>query len=317
MRYITDKGIRGEFYLAIESLMSTWIDMLSIAFDSNSSAEEYGWLGTPPGLSEVKGEKRGEELAEYYYQLRNRTYQAGMNFKREDLERDKTGQMALARTRDFGTRCANHWVKLMSTLLLAGTGTTYGTCYDGNNFFSASHSEKKSGTQKNLLTKTTVSSLQVATAATPTSTEAVKAVLGVVTHMLAILDDQGEPLNADAKNFMVMCSPALWQWLVPALVNTTINQGDTNTIQSLKQDGFNVRIVANPFFTSTTAFMMFRTDAPLKPLIRQEEIPLEIDVFDQESEHYKLNDQMLVKAYARRAVGWGRWQYAAHATLST
>jgi len=137
--------------------------------------------------------------------------------------------------------------------------------------------------------------------------------------MLGIVDDRAKPMNENAKNFLVMTGPSLWMYLVPAIVNQTINQGDTNTIKSLQQDGFNVRVAANPRLTHTVEFEVYRTDAPLKPFIRQEEIPLEenLDVFGPESEHYRLNDQMLVKAYTRRAVGYGRWQYAAHATLHT
>jgi len=318
MRYVTAQGVRGEFFLHIAQAMAEWIDLLSIPFDSDSALETYAWLGTPPGLTEVKGEKRGEQAAEYFYQLRNRVYQGGLNISREDIERDKTGQV-MAQVGEFATRCVNHWAELMSILMLAGTGTTLGTCYDTKNFFSASHGERKSGTQKNLLVYTDIPALSVVVAATPTAAEAVKAILGVITHMLGYKDDQGKPINENAKNFLVMTSPALWMHLVPSVVNQTINQGDTNTIKSLEKDGFRVSVAANPRLTYTTDFDVYRTDAPLKPFIRQEEIPLEdnVDVFGPESEHYRLNDQMLVKAYTRRAVGFGRWQYAAHATLHT
>jgi len=315
MRYITSQGVRGEFYLRLKQLMAIWASLLTIEFDSNSATEDYAWLGTPGGLKETKGEKRGEESQEYHYQLRNREFEGGLNIKRHDIERDKTTQI-MAQVGDFGTRCAGHWMELLSTLMMAGDGTSLGTCYDGKNFFSATHGERKSGTQKNLLTSSTISELLVTTAAKPTSTEAVEAILGVITHMLTIKDDQGFPMNAEARKFLVMTAPKLWQKLVPATVNTTINQGDTNTIISLKADGFDISVVANPLLDYTTEFDVYRTDAPLKPYIRQEEIPLELDVLGPGSEHYRMNNQMLVKGYARRAVGYGRWQYAAHATLS-
>lgn len=318
MRYVTAQGVRGEFFLRIARAMAEWIDLLSIPFDSDSALETYAWLGTPPGLTEVKGEKRGEEANEYFYQVRNRVYQGGLNIKREDIERDKTGQV-MAQVNEFATRCVNHWAELMSILMLAGDGTSLGKCYDGANFFSAAHGERKSGVQKNLLTKTEVSSLEVALETAPTSTETVKAVMGVIAHMLGYKDDQGKPMNEDARNFLVLTSPALWMWLVQGIINPVINSGDTNTIASLKQDGFNIKILPNTRLDYTTEFDIYRTDAPLKPFIRQEEIPLEdnVDVFGPESEHYRLNDQMLVKAYTRRAVGFGRWQYAAHATFNT
>lgn len=317
MRYITAAGIRGEFFLTVEQLRAAWLDRLCSRFTSNSASEDYAWLGTPGGMSEVKGEKHGEELPEYHLTIRNKEYQGGIEFRRSDIERDKTGNIAMTRTREFAARCVNHEVELISSLMLAGDGHTLGYAYDGQNFFSASHSSHKSGTQKNLLTKTTVGALQVATAAAPTSTEAVKAILGVIAHMLTIKDDQGKLMNSNAREFFVMTSPVLWQWLVPATVNTTINGGDTNTIVSLRADGFNISVGANGLLDYTTEFDVYRTDAPLKPYAIQEEVPLEFNILGEGSEHWKLNNAMLGTAYKRGNVGYARWEYAAHATLST
>jgi hypothetical protein len=105
--------------------------------------------------------------------------------------------------------------------------------------------------------------------------------------------------------------------MVPAIVNATINQGDTNTIASLKQDGFDITIVANGLLSYTNAFDVYRTDAPLKPYAIQEEIPLEFNILDENSEHYKLNNTIVGNAYTRKNVGYARWEYASHATLAT
>jgi hypothetical protein len=288
-----------------------------VRFSSNSASEDYAWLGTPGGLAEVKGEKHAEELPEYELTIKNKTFQGGIEFRREDIERDKTGQISLTRTREFAGRVANHDVELITDLILAGTGTTMGKAYDTKNFFAANHSSNKSGTQKNLVTKTTVASLAVTVAANPTSTEAMKAILGVISHLLTFKDDQGKPMNSNAREFLVMTSPVLWQWLVPATVNATVNQGDTNTIFSLKADGFNISVVANPLLTYTVDFDVYRTDAPLKPFAIQEEVPLEFDVLGEDSEHFRLNNSIMGKAYTRKNVGFARWEYAVHATLST
>lgn len=317
MRYITTQGIRGEFFLTVERLRALWLDQICSRFSSSSASEDYAWLGTPGGLAKVKGEKHTEELPEYHLVIRNEEFDGGLEFRRPDIERDKTGQISLSRTREFAGRVANHDVELITDLILAGTGTTLGRAYDGKNFFAANHSSGKSGTQKNLLTKTTVAALQVVAPTTPTSTEAMKAIMGVIAHQLAILDDQGKPMNSNARQFLVMTSPVLWQFLVPATINATINQGDTNTIVSLKADGFDISVVANPLLTYTVDFDVYRTDAPLRPFAIQEEVPLEFDVLGEDSEHWKLNNSMLGKAYTRKNVGYARWEYATHATLST
>jgi hypothetical protein len=297
MKIITSAGIRGEFFLTVEDRRRPWLDKLCSRFTSDSASEHYGWLGSVPGLTEVKGEKHTEEVPEYELTIRNKTFDGGLEIKREDVERDKTG--------------------LITALLIAATGHTLGYAYDGKNFFAANHTSNKSGTQKNLLTYSDVPSLDVVVRETPTSTEAVKAILSVIAWMLAIKNDQGKAMNATAREFLVMTSPALWQYLVPAIANATINSGDTNTIASLRSQGFNIEIVANPGLTYTYEFDVFRTDAPLKPFAIQEEIPLELETFGPETEFYKLNNKILAKAYTRKNVGYARWEYAAHATLKT
>jgi phage major head subunit gpT-like protein len=317
MRYITAAGIRGEFYLTVEQLRALWLDRLCSRFSSSSASEQYAWLGTPGGLSEVQGEKHTEELPEYTLTIRNKEFQGGIEFRRPDIERDKTGQISITRTREFAGRVANHDVELISTLMLAGDGTTQGKAYDGQNFFSASHSSHKSGTQKNLVTKTTVGTLAIVDADAPTAAEAMKAIIGVIAHMLGFKDDQGKLMNSNARQFLVMTAPALWQYLVPATLNAVVNQGDTNTIVSLRQDGFDISIAANGLLDYTTEFDVYRTDAPLKPYAIQEEVPLEFNVLDESSEHYRLNNSILGMAYTRKNVGFARWEYATHATLST
>jgi len=317
MRIITERGIRGAFLAAIETLRAPWLDRLCYRFTSDSADEHYGWLGSPPGLTEVKGEKHSEELPEYDLTIRNKTFDSGLEFKRESIERDKTGQISLVRTRDWAEQCNNHEIELISDLMLYGDTSTKGLAYDGKNFFAANHSSGKSGTQKNLVTKTTVAALQVTAAAKPTSTEAVKAILGMIAHMLTFKNDQGKLMNSNARDFLVMTSPALWQYLVPAVVNSTVNSGDTNTIASLRADGFNISIAANGLLDYTAEFDVYRTDGTVKPYAIQEEVPLEITALDQNSEHYRLNNKVTAKAYTRKNVGFARWEYAAHATLST
>lgn len=315
-RYITEKGIRGRYYARLEQYLSEVIDRISVRFGSDEEVEDYAWLGTPPGFEEHKGERHVEKLREYFYQIRNREYDAGLSIPRKLLERDKTDQVDML-VDDFAVRTGGHWTELLSTLILAGTGATLGNCYDGQYFFDDDHSEGASGTQKNLLTATEVAALNVTTAAAPTPVEAAKAILGVIGYMYGYKDDHGKPMNSTAKEFLVMTSPVLWQFMAPGAYNRLVNSGDTNPLVSVQEsEGFRISIVANPLLTYTTQFVTFRTDAPLKPLIRQDEVDVDLQVIGEGSEHWKLNHEMLVMAYARRAVGFGRWQYASHSTLS-
>jgi len=315
-RYITEKGIRGRYYSRLEQYMGTsWIDKLSVKFDSDEEVEDYAWLGTPPGLSEKKGERHVEAAREFFYQLRNKDYDGGLKIPRKLIERDKTGQVDML-IEDFAERGGSHWIELLSALILAGTGDSLGKCYDGQYYFDIDHSEGSSGTQLNLLAAGQVAKLGVTTPTAPTATEAIDAILGVIAYMLTYKDDHGKPMNSGAREFLVMTAPVLWSYLTKAIFGNTDSAAASNIIKELEKDGFRVSLAANPLLTYTTQFLTFRTDAPLKPLIRQDEIDVDIEILGQESDHWKKEHEMLVMAYARRAVGFGRWQYASHSTFS-
>lgn len=230
------------------------------------------------------------------------------------IRRDKTGQIQV-RINEIAQRAVGHYGKLISALILNGTGSTSGLCYDGQYFFDDDHSEGESGTQKNLLTATEVPALNVATASTPTVAEAIKAILGVIAYMLNYKDDQAEPMNSEAKNFLVMTSVTLWPYLVHAILGEP-SANQSNVLKELKKQGFNVNVVGNPRLTYATQFVTFRTDAPAKAFIRQEEEKLSIGAKAEGSEYEFDNDAHQYGIKAIRNVGYGYWQYASHATFS-
>jgi len=309
------RSIIGKFFAALEQYMgSTWIEALSMLFDSDQESETYKWLGQVPAMREWLGGRHAKAFRENGITIANKTFEATLNILLDDIRRDKTGQIDI-RIAELAQRAGSHYATLLSTLIANGTGSTSGLCYDGQYFFDSDHSEGDSGTQVNLLTSSQVTELDVTTATAPTAAEAVSAILGVVAYMLNYKDDQGEPMNSEAKNFLVMTSPALWKRLVPAVINPVVNSGDTNAIVSLRQDGFDIKLAANPRLTYTTQFVTFRTDAPAKPLIRQEEVPLEVKAKGEDSEYAFDNRAIQVGVSAIRNVGYGLWQYASHATL--
>lgn len=317
MYEVTLKGVIGSFFARLQQYTgASWLDKLSMEFQSNQETEKYHWLGMPPSMQEWVGRRLLKGIREQGLSITNKPYQTGMEWPASWMRRDKTGQLQI-RLDEMAQRTVSHWGYLLSLLIANGTGDTYGLCYDGQYFFDSDHSEGDSGTQRNLLTADQVTELNVTAAAKPTAAEAVSAILGVIAYMLKYVDDTGEYLNSEARNFMVMTGPELWMRLCPAVINPTINQGDTNTIKSLAQDGFNVSIECNPRLSAwTTQFAVFRTDAPAKSFIRQNEMGVEVEALGKASDYYFETHRYRMGVNCRRAVGYGYWQYAAHATLS-
>lgn len=310
------RDIIGTFFQRLEAYMgSSWVELISMLFESDQASETYKWLGMVPAMREWLGGRHAHGFRENGITIINKTFEGTLQIPVDWIRRDKTQQIDI-RVGELAVRAVEHWAKLLSTFISNGTGSTSGLCYDGQYFFDDDHEEGSSGVQKNLLTNTEVAALDVTTTTAPTAKEAVAAILGVIGYMLGFKDDQGEPMNANAKEFLVMTSVTLWPYLCPAIANKVIDSGETNTIASIEADGFRIRLAANPRLTYTTQFVVFRTDGQAKPLIRQEEEETSMTALVEGSDHEFKENEHLYGAKAIRNVGYGYWQHAAHATLS-
>ena len=309
------RAIIGTFYNRLEQYLgSSWIDDVSMYFSSNQSSETYAWLGMAPKMREWVGARVADSLRENGMTITNVEYEATLNVLMSELRRDKTGQI-LIRIAEMADGTADHWTELLSTLITNGTSAE---CYDGQFFFDDNHSEGESGVQKNLLTTSEVPALVAASATVPTPTEASKAILGVIAYMMQYVDDKGNYMNSSAREFTVMTAPVLWTHLLPAMTNQLVGSGESNSLLNVANDqNFKIKIVANPRLAYTAQFVTFRTDAPTKALIRQEEVGVEIAAIAEGSEYAFDNKQYKYGVSATRAVGYGDWRYASYSTLAT
>ena len=310
------QDIIGRYYLALEQLIGkSWVDLVSMMFDSDQESETYNWLGQAPAMREWIGGRNAKGFRENGITIVNKHFEATQDVLTKYLRRDKTGQLDV-RIDELAGRTVSHWASLLSTLITNGTGATSGLCYDGQYYFDSDHSEGESGTQKNLITATEVTALNVTTPAAPTATEAIAAILGVIAYMLNYKDDQGEPMNSEARRFLIMTSPALWARLTPATVASQVTSGETNVIKELEKDGFKVSVVPNARLTYTTQFVTFRTDSKLPGLIRQNETEPEVKILGPGSDYEFNNAAWQVGVDAWRNVAYGYWQFASHSTFS-
>ncbi len=291
-----------------------WVSLCSMLMESDQESETYRWLGMAPALAEYKGQRMAKGARDFSITIRNREYENSLKFKTKVIRRMKSKALDILIS-GLAERFPEHIGYLLSTLLLAGESTT---CYDGQYFFSASHLEGDSGTQKNLLTDTTVLKLSVVLETVPTAAEFVDAILGVVAHMMGIKDDQGKPMNSGAREFLVTVPLALMGPAAAALSNPVINTGTgaiTNTLTNL--GGFKFGLAVNPLLTWTKDFLVTRTDSAAKPLIVQEEEGLRVTVLGPGSEYEKVKKSQMFGTDWDGYVGPGFWQYMAKATFDT
>ena len=309
---ITAAGVKNQIIAVLEADAALPVlNEIGMRALSDSPSETYGWLGQVPQMREWLGPRLIKELRESSYTLINRKFEASMSVASDDMRDDKTGSLQ-RRIQELAQRPNSHWIKLISELL---TGYASYKCYDGKAFFATNHSEGDSGTIANLATSSNITTLDVTTAAAPTASEMIEIVLGAIAYFKTFKDDQGEPINENAKGFHFMAgTQPIYQALYKA-INQKIVAGVVDN--ALSYGGFNLTCSMNPRLSAlTTVVFGFRTDAPVKPFILQEREGIEIQTRDESSGYYTMNDACFFGLKARRAAGYGMYQYALHMTMS-
>ncbi len=294
-----------------QELPGLWAERIGMVMPSDMASETYGWLGAAPTLEELTGDISEEQLAKFSYTLKNVEYAKALKFAEKDMRRDKLGQIQ-ARIGDLALKARDHWNVLVSTLI-SGNGNSY----DGTTFFSTTHNESGSN-QANALTNSHVAALDIATATAPTAAEAAAAITGVLGKFYELTDDKGDPINGSARSFTVMVHTAeQWASFNEAIYGK-LAAGSMNRVQALNgQNGLSLDLVLNPRLKSlTTKFEIFRNDGIVKPFILQEEVPLDPQTTDKNSDEYKKYRRFIFSIYTSRAAGYGRWQSAMQATFS-
>lgn len=316
---LSSRAIIGRYYETLEGVqLASWVDPISMLFTSDQKSETYKWLGMSPAMREWIAGRQLKRPRVQGVTIENLHYEASLAIPIKDMRRDKTAQI-FVRVDDLASRSIQHWNSLLSTLVLNGESTA---CYDGQFFFDTDHSEGDSGTHSNDLASTDYSELEVVLNTNPTADELADVIIKMVQHFYTFKDDQGEPMNEDAQEFLVMVPPPYLGAATKAVYGNSLNVGTgvrDNPVASLRglAGGLRINLVVNPRLTWTTKLAMFRTDGRVKPLIRQQEQETEFDTMAEGSDAAFYNKEYHYGVDAWRNVGYGYWQHAMLATLAT
>jgi phage major head subunit gpT-like protein len=313
LKALSSRSVIGYFFEEkTRAALAAWVALVSwLNESSNQETETYAGLGANPAMAETKGQLNISRFSTKTYDIRNVAYDASIEIPVAWMRRDKTGQVR-QRMAALANAGVVHWRSLLSTLLINGET---GACYDGANFFSATHAEGKSGTQLNLLTKTQVAALQTVSATVPTAAEMAKAILGVIRYMQCYKDDKGEYCQEDASQFLVMCPP---NSIYEAALNAVTAEIIGSTTNVVPKSEVKISVVQNARLSAwTSSFAVFVTDSPVKALIRQEEVKEELKVIAEGSERETEHGTHLYSCQATRAAGYGDWRKCAKCTIST
>lgn len=282
----------------------SWVNLIAFRESSEFDAEVYPWLGQPPQMEQFKDELVFTPLSDTSYTVTNVTYASGLEFRKEDIDDNKSGTIRMRILQQALTASA-HPNKILTSAITNGNSSTLGLCYDGVEFFKTAHPARgaEGGTQSNLLTGTGSSTAQFAT-----DFAAARAA------MLNFSGENGEPFWANVPpELYVMVPPGLEKPAREALQAQVISQ--TTNIQ-MNMAG----VIVNPRLTGTDAndWYMFGVNAAMKPFIFQEREALSFTSQEDPATSDAVFSRRVYRyqCAARYAVGYGFWQAGIKTTNS-
>lgn len=310
---ISSRSVIGMYYMRLEQNPGlAWVDGVSNLFNSDQASETYPFLGQSPVMREWVQSRQAHSLRENGLIVINKHYESTLEISKKDAQRDKTGQI-IARVNEWVDKSLSHWATLLTSLISAGDSTV---CYDGQYYFDTDHSEGDSGVQSNKI-EVDISALPAkihGSVTVPSVEEMQQAIIAGIVAILKLKDDKGEPLNENAAQFLVMVPIGLYT-IAAAAVSTIATANLENNFNPNLIAGLSIRIQMNARLSWTDTFAVFRTDSPIKGLIRQTEQEVELKAKAEGSEFEFDNDAWQFGIDAWRGVGYGYWQRACRVTM--
>lgn len=276
LKSFSTSQVRGDFgrgYTLAEA--GSWAGDFAQMLSTDTESETYRLLGRAPTLSEWAGRRKSKTPADYALTIKSRKFSSGIEFSIDEIRRDKTGQIR-ASIQELGQRTALLPEDLLTTLLVAN-----GIAYDGIALFGDRTGVASGGRVDNAVTT------GAATGTIPTSTEMAAAVAGGIQVLMKCKDEEGAPLNQNAKAFKLMIPPAYMLATAGALSADFLSAGATNDLRNM---GMTLSAQVNPWLTAETKFYLFRMDGARRPLLVQEESSTELEVQADGSDYAIEND---------------------------
>ncbi len=290
------KGLKAIFMQAYgDALKSTLVERICTVVKSDSDSEDYPWLGAVPKVREFLGERQAKDLANFSYNIKNKTWENTLGVKRTDMEDNKLGMLRM-RVQELAQEAARYRDELAGAFLVgAAASDAYPyLCYDGTGLFDTAHpatSDIGGAAQDNL----DASALAIAT------------LWEAISRMRMFKDDTGRVLGIEPD--LLLVEPCLEQTareLIPPADGARVS-AQTAVMANL---GIDVMVSPYIYTTGTVAnglWFLMSTKRVVRPLIFQDRMAVEFGSLEADSDAGFIRDEYLFGTRARYAVGAGAW----------
>lgn len=296
---VTLRGLTHKFDMAVQAAAPFYPNLCTIV-PSTGKDEQYGWIGSLPGVREWLGDRVFHELRAANFVLENKLWEDSLQIEKTDLADDRMGLYNMAFPQ-LGEEAALHPDQLLfETIIGAGAQA----CFDSQYFFDTDHSWGDSGTQSNKLT------YAAATGTTPTVDEFKAAYRAAVAALLGFKNDNGKPFyrpTIGRLSDLTLLVPLALRDIAIDAIESNILANSTNVVIDKPN------IVCSAFYTDSASFDLYYTGGRVKPFVFQARDPISRQMKgldDAETKFVKFMTQ------ARYNVGLLAWFFAVRTTFT-
>jgi phage major head subunit gpT-like protein len=281
-------GAKAGFLQAVKDVAPLWQQVAMVA-NLDGKTLDLVDLGAAPMPKESKTGMTVQDFVEKHKEVKPRDWDITVYISYNAIKDDRIGDLE-RRVRAAGSNFNKHLNSLVFTVLNAGDGTTYGTCYDGLALFSNSHVDGGANYQ-------TVQDNLDALSLTLDNFNTVYQALATVR------DDQGE-YTAYTPNLLIV-PPALKY--TASQISTNREAYDTGN-REINPFAGEINHIVVPWFDST-AWVLMDSTSEIKPIIvaMREQPNLQDAWFDPSKPD---GGWYMFKFYARYDALYGAWQPA-------
>ena len=289
-RSLTRSFLNNNFDRGLERARPFYPEIATV-IQSTGANEEYGGLGSVPGMREWIGDRRFDSLRGANFTIENRHWESGVEVLKTDIEDARLIKYGSI-LEELGIEAMHHPDELMFELLVAGES---GLAFDGQAFFDTDHSWGDSGTQSNDLTATAASTT------VPTAAEYRTAYHAARAAMLGFKRDNGKlfhrPTLAPITDLLMLVPTAEEEAARKAFDQPYLSGGESNFYMDTP------KIMASSYL-SAGKFYLLRIGQPLKPFVFQARQPLRRQTKGWEDQETKFVKFMVDARYNAGYLAW-------------
>lgn len=278
-------GYNINFQKAFEATPTNY-QRIATVVPSNTSEQQYAWLGQMPSMREWIGDREIQSLSAYDYTIKNKHFEMTIGVNRDNIEDDTYGVFAPLFA-NMGECAAQHPDDQVFALLKKGFENL---CYDKKPYFSGEHPVGKKKVSNLLEDVLSLESYSKARA-----------------MMMTFCGDKGKNLKLIPDLLVV---PPQLEAAAKRIIDAEQIDGTSNIYYK------SAEILVEPNLSEhPTKWYLLCTKRALKPIIYQERKKIKfVNLTNETDENVFKKNEFLYGADGRNNTGYGFWQMAIGST---